>query len=475
MTERTCDVAIIGAGTAGLAAERSARGAGAKTLLIDEDFAGTTCARIGCMPSKLLIAAGNAAHAVRTADVFGIDASAPRIDGAAVMARVRRERDAFVASTCQSVHELPGGIAVKARARFTGPATLALDDGSSVTARAVVIATGARPMIPEAFKSLGDLILTNETIFEMATLPPSVAVIGAGSVGLELAQALTRLGVEVAVFDKAERIVGMSDEAVAECLTTLLRREFPIRLGVEVEAERDADGGGAIVRWSDGRPGGEAGEHRFARVLIASGRPPALDGLDLETTGLALSDKGVPEYDFHTLQCGSAPVFIAGDVDDDRAVLHEASNEGAIAGGNAARYPEVRKAERGAAFRVMFTDPPLAVVGEPADEETVTGEASYADQGRAKIEARGAGLVRLYARRGDGRLTGATLAAPGMDHIAHLIAWSIERGETASKLLERPFYHPTLEEGLKGALREICAAVNSPLPKNRDEGDPPGA
>ena len=359
-----------------------------------------------------------AAHAVRRAHVFGIEAS-PRIDDAAVMARVRRERDEFVAGTCESITELPDGIAIKARARFTGPAALALDDGSTVAARAIVIATGARPMIPDAFAPLGDLILTNETIFELKTLPPSVAVIGAGSIGLELAQALARLGVEVEVFDQAERIVGLSDDAVARCLTTLLRQEFPIRLGVEVGAERDADGGGATVRWS----GAASGERRFARVLIASGRPPSLDELDLKATGIALTDRGVPEYDFGTLQCGSAPIFMAGDADGDRAVLHEASAEGAIAGRNAARYPEVKSAERGAAFQVMFTDPPLAVLGEPADDDAVIGEASYADQGRAKIEARAAGLVRLYAAPADGRLTGATLAAPGMDHIAHLIAW----------------------------------------------------
>ncbi len=115
-----------------------------------------------------------------------------------------------------------------------------------------------------------------------------------------------------------------------------------------------------------------------------------------------------------------------------------------------------------------FTDPPLAIVGQPCGKDSIIGSASYADQGRATIEARNAGLCRLYADRSDGRLTGATLLAPGMDHIGHLLAWAIQRGETAPALLDLPVYHPTFQEGLKSALREICAAVKWPLPRFGD-------
>ena len=103
------------------------------------------------------------------------------------------------------------------------------------------------------------------------------------------------------------------------------------------------------------------------------------------------------------------------------------------------------------------------------------GDACYADQGRAKVEARNAGLARIYADPGDGRLTGAVMAAPGMDHAAHLIAWAVARGETATTLLDLPFYHPTLEEGLKPALRAICKAVHAPVGSDADRGIPAGA
>jgi dihydrolipoamide dehydrogenase len=208
MAALDCDVAVVGAGTAGLAAERSARRAGAKTLLIDDGFVGTTCASVGCMPSKLLIAAAHAAHAIRSASVFGIGAQEPFIDGPAVMRRVRRERDVFVAGTLKSIAAIPDDIKLRARAHFVDQTTLALDDGRIISAKAIVIATGSRPMVPAMFQALGSLALTNETIFELVGLPASIAVVGAGTLGLELAQALVRLGVDVEVSTRASASPG---------------------------------------------------------------------------------------------------------------------------------------------------------------------------------------------------------------------------------------------------------------------------
>jgi dihydrolipoamide dehydrogenase len=445
MADLYCDVAVIGAGTAGLAAERSARAAGAQTLLIDDRFAGTTCATVGCMPSKLMIAAARAAHAVRSASIFGINTQAPTIDGVAVMQRIRKQRDAFIEATIKSIDEIPDGVRQRGRAHFVDVATLMLDDGRQVSAKAIVIATGARPHIPLLFEALGDVVLTNETIFDLIELPQSVAVIGSGPLGLELAQALARLGVDTEVFEQGDRIAGLHDEEIAAELQSILQRELPIHLGVSLSVERGDVG--ATLRWS----GQSTGEKSFARVLVATGRPPQLAGLQLAAIGLELDKHGTPVFDKDTLQCGETAIFIAGDACAYRPVLHEASSEGAIAGRNAASFPKVEPAKRGTALSIMFTDPPTAVVGKPPTAETVVGAAAYADQGRAKVEARNFGLVHLYADRPDGRLTGAAMVGPGMDHIAHLIAWAIERGETATSVLELPFYHPTFEEGLKSA------------------------
>jgi dihydrolipoamide dehydrogenase len=468
MVDLSCDVAVIGAGTAGLAAERAARKAGAKTLLIDDRFAGTTCASVGCMPSKLLVAAADAAYNARKASTFGIETTTS-VDGCAVMARVQKERDGFVAATLKSIEKIPAGICIRQRARFSGKNTLTLDDGRKVSAKAAVIATGSRPTVPKPFEKLGEIVLTNETIFEMPSLPRSIAVVGAGPLGLELAQALARLGVQTTLFDQSNHIAALRDAEVAKILNSVLGKEFPIHLSVKLDVEQD--GQGARLSWS----GASSGVASFERVLVAAGRPPTLHDLNMAATGLETNEHGVPKFDPSTLQCVDAPIFLAGDADAQRPVLHEASSEGAIAGRNAAWFPKVRKAKRAVPLSIMFTDPPLAVVGANPSDATVVGRASYADQGRAKVEARNAGLVRIYAGPDTGIIAGATLFGPGMDHIAHLFAWAIERRETAETLRQLPFYHPTFEEGLKPALREICEAVKSPDLGNLDDEAPPGS
>ena len=466
MDRLECDVAIIGAGTAGLAAERSARRKGAKTLLIDERFAGTTCATVGCMPSKLLIAAANATHEAKKLSEFGIEAVEPRVNGKAIMSRLRRLRDDFVSSVLKSIEDIPEDIRIKGKARFTAADRLDVD-GREIVARAIVIATGSSVAIPAPFEALGDRVLTNETIFELEDLPKSLAVIGAGPLGLELAQAMARLGVHVEVFDKSEGLPVSKDETVAMAMKAILSAEFPLHLGVDVTPERR--GNHVRLSWQ----GTSSDTRDFERVLVAIGRPPRVDHLGLEETGLDCDDHGVPVFDKRTLQCGKSRIFMAGDANSERPLLHEASFEGAVAGRNAADADNPAERGRMVPFAITFTDPPVADIGAQTDDGIV-GEASYENQGRARVEATNKGLVRLFARQ-DGTLTGAALAAPAGDHLAHLLAWSIERGATASELLDMPFYHPTYEEGLQGALREICKATDRELPDAYDIGTSPGA
>jgi dihydrolipoamide dehydrogenase len=374
MAERLeCDVAVIGAGTAGLSAERSARRAGARTLLIDPSFSGTTCANVGCMPSKLLIAAAHAAHSAATAGTFGLDATI-RVDGPAVMARVRRQRDHFAEATRNEIDRLAAGIAVKGTARFVGPTALRLDDGRDIRAKAIVIATGSRPSVPDVFDPIADLVLTNESVFELADLPETLAVVGAGPLGLELAQAMARLGVRVVLLDKGDALGGARSEIVGDRLKDLLGREMEIHLGVEIRSE--PRNGLALLRWS----GKSTGEASFERILVAAGRPPALDDLDLDRAGLKRDDDGVPVFDRETMRCGDSAIYIAGDADADRPVLHEASSEGAIAGSNAAHHPDAKATRRCVPIAIMFTDPPLATIGRTNGEHLVTGEADYRDQ-----------------------------------------------------------------------------------------------
>jgi dihydrolipoamide dehydrogenase len=443
----TCDVAIIGAGTAGIAAEQAARENGASTLLIDPEFRGTLCANTGCMPSKLLIAAAHSVHHIESAPIFGIHAGPVKIDGPAVMARVRGERDYFVDATKSSFDDLPDGIMIKSKARFTSQHELQLDDGRRITANAIIIATGSTALVPEAFQGLGDRVLTNETIFELPDLPQTLAVIGGGPIGLELAQAMGRLGVAVTLFDTSKVVGNARDPKVAQVLRDAVQRDVTLRLGCDTKAALDGDK--LRIDWT----GDDHGHAHFSHVLVAVGRPPNLDGLSLENSGLTLDDHGTPEFNRQTMQCGTSSIFIVGDADADVPLLHEASDEGAIAGANAARYPDIKSGHRSPRFSMIFTDPSYAAIGKIPDD-CMMGRADYSNQGRARAEGRAEGSMAIYADH-KGRLIGADMCVPVAEHLAHLLVWAIQTENTAMDLLKVPFYHPTLEEGMKSALQQI--------------------
>jgi dihydrolipoamide dehydrogenase len=212
------DVAIIGAGTAGLAAYRAARAAGAGAMLIEGGAYGTTCASAGCMPSKLLIAAADAAHAVETAPGFGVHHDGVvRIEGRAVMDRVRRERDRFVDFVLRDVERIPEMDRLRGHAGFVDDHTLEVGGHTRVVATTAVIATGSRPKLADSFAALGDRVLVSDDVFDWQDLPKSVAVIGPGIIGLELGQALHRLGVHVAIFGRGGRVGPISDPEVLAC------------------------------------------------------------------------------------------------------------------------------------------------------------------------------------------------------------------------------------------------------------------
>jgi len=176
-----------------MTAYRAAKAQGARTVVIESGQYGTTCARVGCMPSKLLIAAAEASHVIDTSAPFGVHASDKRIDGRAVMDRVKRERDRFVGFVLEGVEAMPVQDRLQGRARFTGPCTLVVDEHTEIQAGRIVIATGSTPLRLPQLENVGPGIVTSDDVFYWDDLPRSVAVIGTGVIGLELGQALARL------------------------------------------------------------------------------------------------------------------------------------------------------------------------------------------------------------------------------------------------------------------------------------------
>jgi dihydrolipoamide dehydrogenase len=430
-------------------------------LLIEGDRYGTTCARVGCMPSKLLIAAAEAAHHGRHADLFGVRFGAPEIDGRAVMRRVREERDRFVGFVLEAVESWPERHRVRARARFRSDHELALSDGRVVEAERIVIATGSRTSVPPPFRDFGDRLIVNDDVFEWETLPGSVVVFGAGVIGLELGQALHRLGVRVALFGKGGLVGPLGDPEVLATAREVFCDEMEFHPDGEVTRRARGEAGVEIDYTQDGA----ARTARFDYALVATGRRPNTDDLGLETTSLERDERGVPVYDLHTGRCGESHVFIAGDANDRFPLLHEAADEGLAAGYNAAHFPEIRRFRKSAPISVVFSDPQIMMVGEThagltgRGADFAVGAVDWADQGRARVMGVNRGLLRVYGERNTGRFLGAEMVGPRAEHIAHLLAWACQSGLTVDEMLERPFYHPVLEEGVRTALRDLNRAM----------------
>jgi dihydrolipoamide dehydrogenase len=466
------DVAIIGAGTAGLAAYHAARAAGATAMLIEGGTHGTTCARVGCMPSKLLIAAANAAHAVETAPGFGVHHDGVvRIDDRAVMARVRRERDRFVDLVLRDVERIPGMNRLRGHARFVDDHTLDVGGHTCVISKTAVIATGSRPSRAGSFDALGDRVIVSDDVFDWQDLPKSVAVIGLGIVGLELGQALHRLGVRVAILGLGGRVGPISDPEILACSIAAFKQELTLEPDARIsDMRRDGD----RVAISRTMPNGAKQVETFDYVLVSTGRTPNIQGIGLEKTSIQLDAKGVPRNDPATAQtlnadgngCVGSPIFIAGDASNSIPLLHEAADEGRIAGENAARVALGKPAKAGlrrAPIGVVFTDPQICIVGggfgslQPGS--FATGRVNFEDQGRARILLRNKGRLNVYAETATGRFRGAEMFAPEGEHLAHLLAWALQNGMLVEQMLEMPYYHPVLEEGLRTALHDVNTKV----------------
>lgn len=459
---RSVDVAIIGTGTAGMAAYRAALKYTSQIALIEGGPYGTTCARVGCMPSKLLIAAADAAHHLEEAHHFGVTSpQKARVDGKKVMARVRAERDRFVGFVLESVEGFSEAHRVRGYARFLDAHTLQVGD-QRIEARRVVIATGSRPRVLPFLSDLGDRLLVNDDIFNWDELPSSVAVFGPGVIGLELGQALHRLGVRVQVLGVGGFVGPLTDPQVREQARQIFSAEFPLEPNA-TGCQAVREGSGVRVSWHDAE--GMPHTEHFDYVLAATGRQPNVDKLGLERTGLALDARGVPLYDRKTLQCGKTHIFIAGDANADLPLLHEAADEGRIAGENAGHFPEVQPGLRRTPLSVVFSDPNIAMVGETwaqlQGREWVLGAVSFDDQGRSRVMRLNKGRLHLYADRQTGRLLGAELVGPRAEHLGHLLAWSHQQGLTIAQMLEMPFYHPVIEEGLRTALRDADAKLRA--------------
>jgi len=448
------DVAIIGAGSAGLFALSQVRRKTDNYILIEGGELGTTCARVGCMPSKVMIQVADDYHRKSIFDREGIDgADELGLDKPAIMEHVQDLRDVFVDKTLGVTDALDEAHLIDGYARFVDEHTIEVN-AERYKAKSIVIATGTVPIVPQAWQSFKDDIITTDEFFEREDLPASVAVIGLGSIGMEIGQALSRLGVDVTGVDLLENVVKLNDPVVNKLAVETISKEFPLWLGEAAQIEKTDEG----IRVSSGDK-----VVVVEKVLASLGRRPNFDQLGLENTSLELDEKGVPLFNPETMQCSNSAIFIAGDVNMDRPLLHEAGHEGRVAGYNAVRQSNVAF-RRKTALAITFCDPNVATVGAQLNEldesKIAIAETQFGPVGRALIIGKNRGVLRVYVNKADGLVLGAAMACVKGEHLAHLLAWSIQQGMTVFDMLKMPYYHPVIEEALQGALYGVLSELD---------------
>lgn len=450
--EISVDLAIIGAGTAGISALKEASKVSDKIILIDHGPLGTTCARVGCMPSKTLIQVADYFHGRKLFSELGIrGADKLQVDIPAVQEYVRKLRDYFTSGTIKFLGSL-GKQFIKGNAEFLTPNILKVGN-KKIIAKNIIIATGTASIVPREWQTFSDQILTSDNIFEQQNFQKKIAVIGGGAIGLELGQALSRLGIEIEIFHGDKFVGQLSDPVVNDYAIKLFRKEFPLYLNHK-----------AIVQKHKDRLLVKAGKQSFIadQVVAALGRKPNLLGLNLEKLKVKIDKSGLPLYDRTTMKIKNLPIYIAGDAAKFRPLLHEAADEGRIAGFNAVRKKVHCFAPR-AFIAIIFSQPNIAIVGKSfkdlQGENFVIGEVRFDDQGRSRIMAQNEGILRIYAAKKTGKLLGAEMIAPDGEHLAHILASAIQQNLTVFDILQWPFYHPTVEEGMRTALRDAAKQV----------------
>lgn len=443
--KKNVEVAIIGAGSAGLAAMGQVAKVTDDFVLINGGELGTTCARVGCMPSKAAIQVAEDYARRHFFSRVGIEGKETlQLDAEEAMEHVRDMRDIFVDRVLAGTTDNMGEEFVEGYARFVDKNILEVN-GEQLTAKKIVIATGSHPIIAKQWLEFKDKILTTDDFFEQESLPASVAVIGLGVIGLEIGQTLQRMGVAVTGFDQLETIAGLQDPLVNQVALDIIGKEFPMHLGHAVEIEATDD----LLRVSANGVSIEV-----EKLFVSIGRAPNLAGLGLENLGVELNEKGIPRYNSHTMQIEDLPIFIAGDVTTERAILHEANDEGRIAGYNAVH--SMQSFARRTPLMITFCDPNIALVGsawEALDQSTLAiGEIRFGPVGRAVVMGKNKGILRVYADKQTGQILGAAMCAPKGEHLAHLLALAVQQKLTVVQMLQMPFYHPAIEEGLQAAL-----------------------
>ena len=461
MTELlTPDICVIGAGSGGLSVAAAAAAFGVSVVLIEKGKMGGECLNTGCVPSKSLIAAANRARAVAQAGVFGVSAATPDIDFGKVHRHVQGVIAAIAPNDSKERFTGLGVRVIEGAARFKDRKTVAVGDATEIKARRFVIATGSSPALPP-IPGLEDVpYLTNETVFDLATRPQHLVVIGAGPIGLELAQAFHRLGSKVTVLEAAQPLAREDPECAGILLDALAREGVDLRSKVAVvRVEGTGTALRIVVRDGAGEQALEA-----SHLLVATGRRANADGLALERAGIRHDRNGIVVN--RRLKTANRRVYAIGDAAGRGQFTHLANYHAGLVIRNALFRLPVRATET-LVPRVTFTDPELAHVGVTEAELRSRRRAfrvlrwPYHENDRAQAAGETVGHIKVVTDP-RGRILGATIVGAGAGE--QITAWSLA---ISQRLNIRAFAgiivpYPTLAEiGKRAAVTYFTPGLTS--------------
>ena len=447
------DLVVIGDGPAGLTIGRLGPRLGARVAIVEADRLGGDCTWHGCVPSKALLAGAHAAALTGRAAAFGLPAGGARegLALASVLNRVHARQERIYAESDHPDHLRALGCDVIAgRGRFVTPNRLAVD-GRIITARRYCIATGSRPAIPPISGLDRVPFLTNETVFNLAELPPRLLVVGGGPVGVELGQAFARLGSAVTIVEMLPRLLSRDDAEITDLLRRTLESEGLSVVTNATVTEVHRVGGETRVRVD---AGGHLESLTCDALLIATGRRPSVEGLNLEEAEVAYDitrgitvNTGLRTTNPHIYACGD----VIGRAPFTRVALYEAG----IVIRNAL-FPFAAKARYDAVPWAVFTDPEVAHLGlTEAEAQARYGAAvrvyrtPFARNDRAVVEDKDVGLVKIICVGRRDRIVGAHIIGPAAGELIHTYVVAMRSGMSARDLAHIPYVYPTLSESAR--------------------------
>lgn len=453
------DLVVIGAGSGGYAAARTARDLGADVALVERGPLGGLCILRGCMPSKAFLASSDLRHDALRGDALGVRVADASIDMPFIAQRKRDLVHDFAAYRIDRIMEYP---LYTGEARFISENEIAVGEDLVVGASSFIIATGssvAHPAIP----GLADVgSLDSDSVLELEAIPESVILLGGGYTACELGQFLARMGAQTTVVIRSGHLLTQSDDDIGDCLTSAFRHEGIIvvdharLLGVE---RRD---GRKLVRLL---ANGIEAELEADEIFNALGRSPNVTGLNLEGIGIAFDPKNGIRVDA-TLRTNRRHIFAIGDVMGEYPLVHVAIYQGEIAARNAVAQAHEEADYLIVGAHTVFCDPQIAVVGKTEKQLTsertpyVRGCYDFAEHGKAMCLAKTDGFVKMMADPQDGRILGAAVIGPQAGELIHEVIVAMSFNATAAAFARIPHLHPTLAEIWTYPAEECAAAVS---------------